>query len=54
MASPITIFKNNELLFEASNIQEAARYLAEHLNTTKYRSFVYHQDAPVFQAPEHN
>ena len=35
MASPITIYKNNDLLFEAKNIQEAARLLAEHFNTFK-------------------
>ncbi|MFD9626654.1 HNH endonuclease [Peribacillus muralis] len=39
MASPITIFKNDELLFEATNIQEAARYLADHLNTTKSKYY---------------
>ena len=39
MASAITIIKNNELLFKASNIQEAARFLAEYLNTTKYKCY---------------
>ena len=39
VASPITIIKNNVLLFKASNIQEAARFLAEHLNTTKYKCY---------------
>lgn len=29
MACPITIIKNDEHLFEATNIQEAARYLAD-------------------------
>lgn len=49
MTSPITIIKNDELLFEATNIQEAAIFLAEHLNTTKFkcydpieRGYVYH------------
>ncbi|WP_397539817.1 HNH endonuclease [Rummeliibacillus pycnus] len=39
MASPITIIKNNVLLFKATNIQEAARFLAEHLNTTKNKCY---------------
>ncbi|MBT2700425.1 HNH endonuclease [Bacillus sp. ISL-40] len=39
MASPITIIKNDKLLFEATNIQEAARFLEEHLNTTKYKFY---------------
>ncbi|PKF86740.1 HNH endonuclease [Bacillus sp. BA3] len=39
MASPITIFKNDELLFEATNIQEAASFLADHLNTTKFKCY---------------
>ncbi|WP_342556950.1 hypothetical protein [Lysinibacillus sp. FSL P4-0201] len=39
MASPITIIKNNELLFKATNIQEAAGFLAEHLNTTKNKCY---------------
>ncbi|MEJ9232244.1 HNH endonuclease [Peribacillus butanolivorans] len=39
MASPITIFNNDELLFEATDIQAAAEFLAEHLNTTKNRCF---------------
>ncbi|MBN3555707.1 HNH endonuclease [Fictibacillus nanhaiensis] len=34
MATPITIFKNDKVLFEATNIQEAARFLAEQMNTT--------------------
>ena len=39
VASPITIIKNNTLLFRATNIQEAARFFAEHLNTTKYKCY---------------
>ncbi|MEV5116681.1 HNH endonuclease [Peribacillus frigoritolerans] len=39
MASPITIIKNEELLFEATNIQEAASFLANHLKTTKFKYF---------------
>ncbi|MFJ5762749.1 HNH endonuclease [Neobacillus sp. NPDC093182] len=39
MASPITIIKNDELLFEAPNILEAARFLADHLNTTTSRCY---------------
>nr|WP_246869501.1 hypothetical protein [Priestia megaterium] len=39
MASPITILKNDELLFEATNIQEAARFLSDHLNITISRCY---------------
>jgi 5-methylcytosine-specific restriction protein A len=39
MASPISIYKNNELLFEAKNIQEAARFLEEHFNSSKYKYY---------------
>lgn len=52
MACPITIIKNDELLFEATNIQEAARLLANHLNTAKLifdlieRGYVY--DIPYY------
>ncbi|WP_235816508.1 hypothetical protein [Bacillus massilinigeriensis] len=65
MASPITIFKNNNLLFEARNIQEAARFLEEHFNSSKYkyydsieRGYVYNipyydgEDEYHFVAPE--
>jgi 5-methylcytosine-specific restriction protein A len=65
MTSPITIIKNDELLFEATNIQEATIFLAEHLNTTKFkcydpieRGYVYHipyyveEDEYCFVAPE--
>ena len=52
MACPITIIKNDEHLFEATNIQEAARYLANHLKTSKLtfdsieRGYVY--DIPYY------
>jgi len=39
VASQITIIKNNVLLFKATNIQEAARVLAEHLNTTNNKCY---------------
>jgi 5-methylcytosine-specific restriction enzyme A len=65
MASAITILKNNEVLFEADSIQEAARLLSELLNTTKYkfydhieRGYVYHipyyfdEDEYRFVAPD--
>ena len=65
MACPITIYKNDKLLFEAINIQEAARFLADHLNTTKNkcydpieRGYVYNipyyvnEDAYHFVAPK--
>jgi 5-methylcytosine-specific restriction enzyme A len=35
MSSPVKIYKNNELLFDAKGIQGAASFLAEHFNTTK-------------------
>lgn len=52
MACPITIIKNDELLFEALNIREAAKFLANHLNskTLSYdsieRGYVY--DIPYY------
>ncbi|MFC0189461.1 HNH endonuclease [Fictibacillus aquaticus] len=65
MANPITIIKNDELLFEAESIQEAARFLSEHLSTAVSkcydpieRGYVYHipytkgQDEYLFIAPE--
>lgn len=65
MASPITIYKNNKLLFEAISIQEAATFLAGHLNTKKNkcydpieRGYVYNisyyvnEDEYHFVAPE--
>lgn len=39
MASPITIFKNEGLLFTATNIQEAARFLEEHLHTKRSKFY---------------
>lgn len=39
VGSQITIIKNNVLLFKATNIQEAARVLAEHLNTTNNKCY---------------
>ena len=39
VASQIIIIKNNVLLFKATNIQEAARVLAEHLNTTNNKCY---------------
>lgn len=39
MPTPITISKNNQLLFEATNIQEAAEYLANHLNIKKSKCY---------------
>lgn len=65
MASPITITKNDVLIFEASNIQEAARFLAEYIHTSKFklhdlieRGYVYNipyyveKDKYCFIAPE--
>lgn len=49
MSVPIQIFKNNQTLFKATNIQQAARFLADHLNISIYkcydpieRGYVYH------------
>lgn len=39
MPCPISIYKNKDLLYQAANIQEAAGFLAEHLNTTKYKCY---------------
>jgi 5-methylcytosine-specific restriction enzyme A len=39
MASPITVYKNNDLLFEAKKIQQAAAFLAEQFNSTKNKYF---------------
>lgn len=39
MPSPITIIKNDELLYEATSIQNAARFLAEYLQISKYKLY---------------
>ncbi|RBP00184.1 5-methylcytosine-specific restriction protein A [Rossellomorea aquimaris] len=39
MPTPITISKNNQLLYKATNIQEAAEYLATHLNIKKSKCY---------------
>jgi 5-methylcytosine-specific restriction enzyme A len=39
MGSPITIFKNDKLLYEAVSIQDAAKILAQYLNTTKFKCY---------------
>lgn len=51
MASPITIFKNDELLFVATNIQEAARFLEEHINTTKSKFYDSIERGYVYKIP---
>jgi 5-methylcytosine-specific restriction enzyme A len=51
MASPITILKNDELLCKATNIQEAARFLADHLNTTLSRCFDAIERGYVYNIP---
>lgn len=51
MASPITIFNNDELLFEATDIKEAAEFLAEHLNTTKNRCYNLIERGYVYNIP---
>ena len=51
MASPITIYKNNNLLFEAKNIQEAANFLADELNTTKHKYYDHIERGYVYNIP---
>ncbi|WP_227938347.1 hypothetical protein [Alkalihalobacillus deserti] len=51
MISPISIFENDDLLFEATTIQEAARFLAEHLNTTKYKCYDTIERGYVYNIP---
>ena len=51
MASPITIYKNNNLLFDAKNIQEAARFLAEHFNSTKGKYYDHIERGYVYSIP---
>jgi 5-methylcytosine-specific restriction enzyme A len=51
MASPITIYKNNDLLFEAKNIQEAARFLADHFNSSKYKYYDHIERGYVYNIP---
>lgn len=51
MASPINIFKNNDLLFEARNIQEAARFLEEHFNSSKYKYYDCIERGYVYNIP---
>lgn len=51
MANPITIYKNNELLFEAKNIQEAARFLEEHFNSSKYKYYDHIERGYVYNIP---
>ncbi|MDQ1146605.1 5-methylcytosine-specific restriction protein A [Bacillus sp. SORGH_AS 510] len=51
MACPITIIKNDKLLFEATNIQESARSLEEHLNTSKYKLYDSIERGYVYSIP---
>ncbi|RHW38191.1 HNH endonuclease [Neobacillus notoginsengisoli] len=51
MASPISIYKNTDLLFEAKNIQEAARFLAEHFNSSKYKYYDHIERGYVYYIP---
>jgi 5-methylcytosine-specific restriction enzyme A len=54
MASPITIYKNNDLLFEAKNIQEAARLLEEHFGSSKYKYYDHIERGYVYNIPYYN
>ncbi|MBY0147745.1 HNH endonuclease [Neobacillus niacini] len=51
MASPITILKNNDLLFEAKNIQEAARFFEEYFNSSKYKYYDSIERGYVYNIP---
>lgn len=51
MANPITIFQNDELLFAARNIQEAARFLEEHLNINKSKLYDPIERGYVYKIP---
>lgn len=51
MANPITIVKNDEFLFAATNIQEAARFLEEHLNTSKSKFYDPIERGYVYKIP---
>jgi 5-methylcytosine-specific restriction enzyme A len=51
MASPITIYKNNEILFESKNIQEAARFLEGHFNSSKYKYYDHIERGYVYKIP---
>lgn len=51
MASPITIYKNNDLLIEAKNIQEAARFFEEHFNSSKYKYYDLIERGYVYNIP---
>lgn len=51
MPSSITIIKNDNLLFEAASIQAAARFLAEHLHTSKYKLYAPIERGFVYNIP---
>jgi 5-methylcytosine-specific restriction enzyme A len=51
MASSITIYKNNDLLFKANNIQQAAGYLAEQFNTSKHKYYDHIERGYVYNIP---
>ncbi|MDT9025678.1 HNH endonuclease [Rossellomorea yichunensis] len=53
MPTPITINKNNQLLYEATNIQEAAGYLADHLNIMKSKCYDPIERGYVYNIPYH-
>jgi 5-methylcytosine-specific restriction enzyme A len=53
MPTPITISKNNQLLYEATNIQEAAGYLADHLNIKKSKCYDPIERGYVYNIPYH-
>ncbi|MBE4909203.1 HNH endonuclease [Bacillus luteolus] len=51
MSCPITIYKNNDLLIEAKNIQQAAEFLAELFNTTKNKFYDHIERGYVYHIP---
>jgi 5-methylcytosine-specific restriction enzyme A len=51
MITPITIYKNNKLLFEATSIQEAASFLKGQVDTTKSKCFDTIERGYVYDIP---
>jgi 5-methylcytosine-specific restriction enzyme A len=51
MATPITIYKNNEKLIEATDIQKAAEFLSKHLNRSKNMCFNAIERGYVYNIP---
>jgi len=54
MACPITIYKNGNEFFQAENIQQAATFLAEQLNSSKYKYYDHIERGYVYNIPYYN